>query len=91
MEYPPVRGMAETVNPWTSDGLVLEEPHGVSFRGLKAQLQPMHGPKRLRSVQTTSTGYALVQNIRRDHHDLATDTSPQFRLAAVFTEVAAVI
>jgi len=47
--------------------------------------------KRLRSVQTISAGHALVQNIRRGHYELATDTHPQLRLAAAFTELAAAI
>ncbi|ABW16116.1 hypothetical protein Franean1_6782 [Parafrankia sp. EAN1pec] len=65
----------------------IETDHG----RLKARLRPMHGMKRLRSVQTISTGHALVQNIRRGHYELATDTNPQLRLAAVFTELAAAI
>jgi IS6 family transposase len=32
-----------------------------------------------------------VQNIRRGHYELATDTHPQLRLAAAFTELAAAI
>ncbi|CAO5189768.1 hypothetical protein FAIPA1_720004 [Frankia sp. AiPs1] len=48
----------------------------------------MRGLKRLRSVQTISAGHALVQNIRRGHHELAADTDPQLRLAAASTELA---
>ncbi len=58
---------------------------------LKARLRPMRGLKRLRSVQTISTGHALVQNIRRGHYELGIDTGPQLRLAAAFTELAAAI
>ncbi len=59
----------------------------------------MRGLKRLRPVQTISAGHALVQNIRRGHHELAVDTDPRLRLAAtvftalataVFTELAAI-
>ncbi|MCK9905586.1 IS6 family transposase, partial [Frankia sp. Cpl3] len=49
------------------------------------------GLKRLRSVQTISTGHALVQNIRRGHYDIGVDTDPRPRLAAAFTELAAAI
>jgi len=65
----------------------IETDHG----RLKARLRPMRGLKRLRSVQTISAGHALVQNIRRGHYELATDTHPQLRLAAAFTELAAAI
>lgn len=51
----------------------------------------MRGLKRLRSIQTISTGHSLVQNIRRDHYELATHTNPKLRLAAAFTEFAAAI
>ncbi|MCM3887335.1 transposase [Frankia sp. R82] len=57
----------------------------------KARLRPMRGLKRLCSVQTISTGHALVQNIRRGHDELAVDTDPRLRLAAAFTELAAAV
>ncbi|MCK9905427.1 IS6 family transposase [Frankia sp. Cpl3] len=65
----------------------IEADHG----RLKARLRPMRGLKRLRSVQTISTGHALVQNIRRGHYELAVDTDPRLRLAAAFTELAAAV
>jgi len=34
---------------------------------------------------------AFVQNLRRGHYELGTDTPPQQRLAAAFTELAQVI
>ena len=55
---------------------------------LKARLRPMRGLKRLRSVQTVSSGHALMQNIRRSHYDLAAHADPHLRLAAAFTELA---
>jgi len=58
---------------------------------LKARLRPMRGLKRLRSAQTISTGHALIQNIRRGHYELATDTPPQLRLSIAFTELAQAI
>ncbi len=51
----------------------------------------MRGLKRLRSVQTISTGHGLVQNLRRDYYEFAVDTAPRLRLAAVFTELAAAV
>ncbi|MEX5636432.1 IS6 family transposase [Parafrankia sp. FMc2] len=54
---------------------------------LKARLRPMRGLKRLRSAQTISAGHAFVQNIRRGHYELGTDTDPHTRLTAAFTEL----
>jgi hypothetical protein len=51
----------------------------------------MRGVKRLRSVQTISTGHALVQNLRRGHYELVVDTDPRLRLAAAFAELAAAV
>ncbi|ABW12297.1 Integrase catalytic region [Parafrankia sp. EAN1pec] len=65
----------------------VEADHG----RLKAWLRPMRGLKRLRSVQTVSAGHALIQNIRRGHYELGTDSSPHLRLEAAFTELAAAV
>ncbi len=54
---------------------------------LKAQLRPMRGLKRLRSAQTISSGHALIQNIRRRHYELGTDTDPRLRLTTAFAEL----
>lgn len=32
-------------------------------------------------------GHAFVQNLRRDHYELAIDTAPMLRLAAAFDEL----
>ncbi|WP_026240293.1 IS6 family transposase [Parafrankia discariae] len=55
------------------------------------RIEADHGLKRLRSVQTVSAGHTLVQNIRRGHYELATDTNPPLKLAAAFTELAAAV
>jgi IS6 family transposase len=62
----------------------VEADHG----RLKARLRPMRGLKRVRSTQTISAGHAFVQNIRRGHYDLATETEGHPRLAAAFDELA---
>ena len=62
----------------------VEADHG----RLKARLRPMRGLKRLRSAQTIGAGHAFVQNIRRGHYDLATETEGHPRLAAAFDELA---
>jgi len=61
---------------------------GADHGRLKARLRPMRGLKRLRSAQTVSTGHAHVQNIRRGHYELGTDTELHHRLAAAFAELA---
>ncbi|WP_027140918.1 IS6 family transposase [Pseudofrankia saprophytica] len=65
----------------------IEADHG----RLKARLRPMRGLKRLSSAQVIGSGHAFVQNVRRGHYELATDTEPHQRLAAAFTELAQAI
>jgi len=44
--------------------------------------------KQFRSTARIAAGHAFVQNLRRDHYELATDVPPQLRLATAFTEPA---
>jgi transposase-like protein len=62
----------------------IEADHGL----LKARLRPMRGLKRLRSASRIAAGHAFVQNLRRGHYELATDTAPPLRLATAFSELA---
>ena len=55
---------------------------------LKARLRPMRGLKQFRSAARIAAGHAFVQNLRRGHYELATDTAPPLRLATAFTELA---
>ena len=55
---------------------------------LKARLRPMRGLKRLHSAARIAAGHAFIQNLRRGHHELATDGLPPLRLATAFTELA---
>jgi IS6 family transposase len=55
---------------------------------LKARLRPMCGLKQLRSAARIAAGHASVQNVRRDHYELATDAPAPLRLATAFTELA---
>jgi transposase-like protein len=65
----------------------IEADHG----RLKARLRPMRGLKRPRSAAVIALGHAFVQNLRRGHYELATDTSSRLRLATAFTELALAI
>ena len=65
----------------------VEADHG----RLKARLRPMRGLKRFRSARVLAAGHAFVQNLRRGHYELATDTPPPLRIAAAFTELALTI
>ncbi len=56
---------------------------------LKARLRPMRGLKRRRSAIVLAAGHAFVQNIRRDHYEVAVDVAPSRRLSVAFTELAA--
>jgi transposase, IS6 family len=55
---------------------------------LKTRLRPMLGLKQFRSAARIAAGHAFVQNLRRGHYELATDTAPPLRLATAFTELA---
>lgn len=65
----------------------IEADHG----RLKARLRPMRGLKRHRSARVVAAGHAFVQNVRRGHYDIATDTSGRCRLGAIFDELALAI
>ena len=54
---------------------------------LKARLRPMRGLKTHRTASVVIRGHAFVQNLRRDHYELAIDTAPMLRLAAAFNEL----
>jgi transposase-like protein len=58
---------------------------------LKARLRHMRGLSRFRSAEVIAGGHAFVQNLRRSHYELATDTAPPLRLATAFTELALVM
>jgi transposase-like protein len=50
----------------------IEADHGQ----LKARLRPMRGLKRHRSGRILAAGHAFVQNLRRGHYEIATETQP---------------
>ena len=45
---------------------------------LKARLRPMRGLKTNRTASVLVRGHAFVQNLRRGHYELGTDTTPRF-------------
>lgn len=58
---------------------------------LKARLRPMRGVKRHRSARILAAGHAFVQNLRRGHHDIATDAPSRHRLRIAFDDLAITI
>ncbi len=54
---------------------------------LKARLRPMRGLKTDRTASVVIWGHAFVQNLRRGHYELGTDTIPRLRLATAFDEL----
>ncbi len=48
----------------------------------------MRGVKRHSSARTVAAGHAFVQNLRRGHHDIATEVSDQQRLRKAFDDLA---
>ncbi len=65
----------------------IEADHG----RLKARLRPMRGLKRRRSAWVLAAGHAFVQNLRRGHYDIATDTPGRHRLRIAFDDLALTI
>ncbi|MGX7671250.1 DDE-type integrase/transposase/recombinase [Plantactinospora sp. DSM 117369] len=49
---------------------------------LECRLKPMRGLRTGRTAQVIIAGHAFVQNLRRGHYELATDTPPIRRVAA---------
>jgi transposase-like protein len=58
---------------------------------LKARLRPMRGLKRDHTARVIIRGHALMQNIRRGHYELGTDSRAHQRVATAFTELARTI
>jgi len=65
----------------------VEADHG----RLKARLRPMRGLKRHRSARILATGHAFVQNLRRGHYDIATESPDCHRLRIAFDDLASTI
>ena len=51
----------------------------------------MRGLKRDSSARVIMRGHAFMQNLRRGHYELGVDARPLRRVAAAFSELAAVI
>ncbi|WP_433792966.1 IS6 family transposase [Actinoplanes sp. CA-252034] len=58
---------------------------------LKQRLRPMRGLRTDRTAQTVIAGHAFVQNLRRGHFEIATETPTRLRLGAAFAELAKAI
>jgi transposase-like protein len=65
----------------------IEADHG----RLKARLRPMRGLQRLKSAQTVPGGHAFVQNLHRDHYEIAADEPVYTRLRVAFEELAQLV
>jgi transposase, IS6 family len=65
----------------------VEADHG----RLKSRLRPMRGLKQDRSARVVIAGHAFVQNVRREHYELAVEEPVTLRLAVAFDELALAI
>jgi len=54
---------------------------------LKARLRPMRGLKTDRTASVVIRGHAFIQNIRRGHYELGTDSSQHMRIVEAFEEL----
>jgi IS6 family transposase len=55
--------------------------------GLKARLRPMRGLKTDRTASVVSRGHAFIQNLRRGHYELGTESSQHLRIVEAFEEL----
>ncbi len=62
----------------------IEANHG----RLKHRLRPMRGLRTDRTAQIVIAGLGFMQNLRRGHYELGTETVSHLRAAAAFTELA---
>ena len=53
----------------------------------KARLRPMRGLQRYRPARILAAGHAFVPNLRRGHHDIATEVPSHHRLCAAFDDL----
>jgi transposase, IS6 family len=58
---------------------------------LKARLRPMRGLKQDRTARVVIAGHAFVQNLRREHYELAVEAPSNPRVAVAFDELAMTI
>ena len=58
---------------------------------LKHRLRPMRGLRTEHTATVIITGLAFLQNLRRGHYEIATETPRPLRVAAAFTELAQAI
>jgi transposase, IS6 family len=65
----------------------VEADHG----RLKSRLRPMRRRKQDRSARAVIAGHAFVQNLRREHYELAGEEPVTLRLAVAFDELALAI
>ncbi len=54
---------------------------------LKARLRPMRGLKTDRTASVVIRGHAFIQNLRRGHYELGTESSQHMRIVAAFEEL----
>jgi transposase-like protein len=64
---------------------------GADHGRLKARLRPMRGLKQDQSAKVVIAGLALMQNIRRGHHELAVEAPATQRLTVAVSELSLAI
>jgi transposase, IS6 family len=73
------------VERWANN--LIEADHG----RLKHCLRPMRGLRTDCTAQVIISGLAFMQNLRRGHYEIATETLRPLRVAAAFTELSSAI
>ena len=65
----------------------IENDHG----RLTARLRPMRGLQTDRTARVTIRGHAFMQNLRRGHYELGTESLPGLIVPAAFDELASAL
>jgi transposase-like protein len=58
---------------------------------LKRWLRPMRGIKTMAGLPILAAGHALVQDLRRGHHEIVADQPRNVRLAIAFGQIATAV
>jgi IS6 family transposase len=84
-----VPGVRHVTEPYADNRI--EAEHGRLKGSAAADVRPMCGLRRGRSLQTIATGHAFVQNLRRGHYELGSEHHVSLRARTAFDEIAACI
>jgi IS6 family transposase len=78
-------------NAWHHVQRYANNPIEADHNQLKHRLIPIRGLQTDRTAQVIIAEHAFIQNLRREHYELATNVPPAERIATAFTELSMTI